>query len=50
MPQVLWASSDGRTLIVLNPPGHPGRIAVIRGRQLTLLGQPLKVVFPLAAW
>jgi WD40-like Beta Propeller Repeat len=47
---VLWASESGRTLIVSGPPGHPGRIAVLRQDRLFLLPGSERVALPAAAW
>jgi len=47
---VMWASADGRTLIVNNPPGHPGQIGILRGDHLIVLRVPPHTKFPLAAW
>jgi hypothetical protein len=47
---VMWTSTDGRTLVVMDPPGHAGQIGVVHGDRLTLLPQPHGVDFPLAAW
>ncbi len=47
---VLWASPSGRTLVVSGPPGHPGRIAVLRAGQLVLLPGPAGIALPAAAW
>ncbi len=48
--QVLWTSSDGRKLVVMNPPGHPGRLGILDGRRVVLLPRPAKIVLPIAAW
>ena len=48
--QVLWTSSDGKTLIVLDPPGHPGKIAILRDGRLTVLPKPARAILPVAAW
>ena len=48
--EVLWASEPGRTLLVSSPPGHPGRIAVIRGNRVTLLPSSSRIALPAAAW
>jgi hypothetical protein len=47
---VLWASESGRTLVVSGPPGHPGRIAVLRDNRLILLPGSARVALPAAAW
>ena len=47
---VMWTSTDGRTLVVMDPPGHPGRIGAVHGDHLTLLPGAHRVDFPLAAW
>jgi hypothetical protein len=49
-PTVLWTGATGRTLVVMDPPDHPGQIGVVHGNQLTLLPKPRGVDFPLAAW
>lgn len=46
---VLWASKNAGTLIVSSPPGHPGRIGILRGGRFTPL--PGQAGLPLgAAW
>jgi hypothetical protein len=47
---VLWSSRSGRTLVVSSPPGHPGQLAIISSRRLTLLPTPAEARFPAAAW
>jgi len=50
---ILWTSATGDVLIVYAPPGHRGRIGVLRGEQLTqltLLPQSPAAQFPAAAW
>jgi hypothetical protein len=47
---VMWTSTDGRTLVVMDPPGHPGQIGAVHGNHLTWLPKPRRVDFPLAAW
>ncbi|HET9896376.1 MAG TPA: hypothetical protein VFQ44_15735 [Streptosporangiaceae bacterium] len=47
---VLWSDPDGRTLIVWSPPGHPGRLAIVRPGKLTLLPASARAVLPFAAW
>ena len=48
--EVLWASEPGRTLLVSSPPGHPGRLAVIRGTRVTPLPSSSRISLPAAAW
>lgn len=47
---VLWVSRSGRTLIVSDPPGHPGRVAVLHEHRLTLLPASVRIALPAAAW
>lgn len=47
---VLWASESGRTLVVSGPPGHPGRLAVLRDNRLILLPGSAAIALPAAAW
>jgi WD40-like Beta Propeller Repeat len=47
---VLWASESGGTLVVSGPPGHPGRVAVLRDDRLILLPGSSRIALPTAAW
>ncbi len=47
---VLWSSPDGRALVVYAPPGHSGRIGILRAGRLRLLPQSARIEFPGAAW